>query len=336
MTVDTIEKKPTPDSGPRCSTSKFSNPLRKFQVNERAGDRFFRWAVMAFGAIIVLLAAGIFWKLSSNSLLAWKTFGPSFLWTKTWDPVEEVFGALPFIYGTLVSSAIAMIIAVPLGLGSAIFLAELAPKRISSVVTFLIEILAAIPSVILGLIGIFVMVPAVRWIEPFLIKYLGFLPFFQGTPYGIGMLSAGIILSIMILPYITTVSRDVILAVPVSLKEGALALGSTHWEMIRMVILPYARSAIFGSVFLAMGRALGETMAVTMVIGNTPQIVASILEPAYTMSAVLANEFAEATSDLYVHSLIGIGLILFFITVVVNGLARLMIYKMSFNPAKPK
>jgi phosphate transport system permease protein len=182
--------------------------------------------------------------------------------------------------------------------------------------------------------GIFILVPAIRWIEPFLIKHLSFIPLFSGNPYGVGMLAAGLILSIMILPYITSISRDVILAVPTSLKEGALALGSTHWEMVRMVVLPYARSAVMGSIFLALGRALGETMAVTMVIGNTPQIKASLFEPAYTMSAVLANEFAEATSDVYVHSLIAIGLILFCITILVNGLARLMIRQMGIRQSK--
>ncbi len=314
---------------PQISVSK--SPARS---NERAGDRLFRYAVLGFGSVVVLLALGIFLKLTTNSILAWEKFGFSFLWTSTWDPVEEIFGALPFIYGTVVSATIAIAVAVPLGVGSAIFLAEMAPRRISNAFTFCIELLAAIPSVILGLMGIFILVPAVRWVEPFLIKYLGFIPLFTGSPYGVGMLAAGLILSIMILPYITTISRDVILAVPTSLKEGALALGSTHWEMIRMVILPYSRSAILGSVFLALGRALGETMAVTMVIGNTPQIKASLLEPAYTMSAVLANEFAEATSDVYVHSLIAIGLILFCITIIVNGGARLMIRRMGFRPAK--
>lgn len=299
-----------------------------------SGDRFFRTVVLGFGILVIAIATGMFLELLFNSKMAWREFGPSFLWTSTWDPVEEIFGALPFIYGTLVSSLIALVIAVPLGLGSAIFLAELAPKKISSALTFMIELLAAIPSVILGLMGIFILVPTMRSIEPFIIKYLGFIPLFNGTPYGVGLLTAGIVLSIMILPYITTISRDVIMAVPRPLKEGALALGATHWETIRTVVVPYARSAIIGSVFLALGRALGATMAVTMVIGNTPKISLSLLDPAYTMAAVLANEFAEATSDLHVHSLIAIALILFFITIVVNGLARLMIYKLNTGGAK--
>jgi len=303
-------------------------------LRERAGDRLFRAIMMGFGGVVVLVALGIFWELAKNSRLAWQSFGFSFIWTSKWDPVAEIFGALPFIYGTLVSSAIALAIAIPLGLGSALFLAELAPRNVSNVLTFLIELLAAIPSVILGLMGIFILVPAVKFIEPFLIKYLGFLPFFQGTPYGIGMLSAGLILSIMILPYITTISRDVILSVPRPLREGALALGATHWETVKLVILPFSRSAIMGAIFLSLGRALGETMAVTMVIGNTPKISLSVLDPAYSMAAVLANEFAEATSDLHIHSLIAIALILFFITIVVNALARIMIYKTTLKGKK--
>ncbi len=309
-------------------------PLRIRRLRERAGDRLFRYVVMGFGGVVILLAIAMFWELVKTSHLTWKEFGLPFLWTSTWDPVAEVFGALPFIYGTVVSSAIALLIAVPFGLGSALFLAEMAPKKLSSGLTFLIELLAAIPSVILGLMGIFILVPTIRSVEPFLIKYLGFLPFFKGNPYGVGLLTAGIILSIMILPYITTISRDVILSVPRPLKEGALALGATHWETVRLVILPYSRSAILGSIFLALGRALGETMAVTMVIGNTPKISLSLLDPAYTMSAVLANEFAEATSDLHIHSLIAIALTLFCITIVVNGLARLMIQPRGLRGAR--
>jgi len=319
----------------KASTAPASTfPPRKVRFHERAGDRLFRYFVLAFGLTVILIAAAIFLKLAVNSKLAWQKFGLSFLWTQTWDPVQEIFGALPFIYGTLVSSAIALLVAVPLGLGSAIFLAEMAPRRISDALTFLIELLAAIPSVILGLMGIFILVPTVRSVEPFLVKTLGFLPFFRGTPYGVGLLTAGLILSIMILPYITTISRDVILAVPRSLKEGSLALGATRWETIRMVVLPFARSAILGSIFLALGRALGETMAVTMVIGNTPKISLSLLDPSYTMSAVLANEFAEATSDIYVHSLIAIALVLFCITIVINGIARLMIGRLNVRGVK--
>jgi len=300
---------------------------------ERAGDAFFRYATLGFGLVVVALAVAAAWDLAAGSRLAWSKFGPAFLWGTTWDPVRETFGALPFIYGTLVSSAIALLIAVPLGLGSAIFLAELAPKPIADACCFLIEILAAVPSVILGLMGIFVLVPAMRWAEPALTRSLGFIPLFRGQPYGVGLLTAGIILAFMILPYITSISREVILTVPASLREAALALGATRWEAVRVVVLPYAGSGIIGSVFLALSRALGETMAVTMVIGNTPKIAASLLAPSHSMAAVIANEFAEATSDVYIHSLIAVGLALFGITVAINGLARLMIRRVSVKGA---
>ncbi len=287
--------------------------------------------MLGFGLMVIALAFGMFIELYRNSHLAWSKFGFSFLTKQIWDPVMEEYGALPFVYGTLVSSTIALLIAVPLGVGSAIFLTELAPKRVASVITFLIELLAAIPSVILGLMGIFVLVPAVKYFQPFMIKYFGFIPLFDGQPYGIGLFTAGLILAIMIIPYITSISRDVILSTPQMLKEAALGLGSTHWEMVRMVILPFARSGILGSIFLALGRALGETMAVTMVIGNSPKISASLFDPAYSMAAVIANEFAEATSDMYVHALIAIGLTLFGITIIINGLARILIYKTTFR-----
>ncbi len=247
-----------------------------------------------------------------------------------WDPVAEDFGALPFIFGTLVSSALALLIAVPLGIGVAIFLSELAPRKISNSCAFLIELLAAIPSVVYGLIGVFVLVPIMReHVQPFLIKTLGFLPLFRGPAYGVGMLTAAIVLAVMIVPFITTISREIFMSVPAPLKEAAMALGATHWEVVRLAVLPYARSGIAGSVFLALGRALGETMAVTMVIGNRPEIAASLLAPGYTMAAVLANEFTEATSDLYVHTLIEIGLVLFVITIIVNAVGRLILYKMA-------
>ena len=298
-------------------------------LHSQAGDRAFKSLVFAFAASVVVIAVAIACQLCANSSEIWKQFGLGFLWHSTWDPVAGDFGARVFIYGTLVSSTLALLISVPLGLGSAIFLAELAPRRLSNVCCFLIELLAAIPSVIIGLMGIFLLIPVVRAVEPLLNRYLGFLPFFRGAPYGVGMLSAGLTLSIMILPYITSISRDVIMTVPRSLKEGALALGATRWEMVRMVILPYARTGIFGSIVLALGRALGETMAVTMVIGNTPQISASLLDPAYSMAAVIANEFAEAVTAIHGEALIAIALVLFCITLIVNGLARLMIYRIS-------
>ena len=292
------------------------------------GDRLFRKIAQAFAlsviGIVLTLAASLAW----NSRLSLVKFGPSFLWGQTWDPVRGLFGALPFIYGTLVTSAVGLMIAVPLGLGTAIFLAELAPQKVSEFLSFLIELLAAIPSVIYGLIGIFVVVPWVRSVvSPSVSTVLGWCPLFQGTPYGVGLFTAGLILAAMIVPFITTVSREVLLAVPRSQREAALALGATHWETVWRAILPYARSGIIGSVFLALARALGETMAVTMVVGNRPEIRASLFEPGYTMAAVLANEFTEATYDLYLHALIEIGLVLFGVTFIVNGLARLLLHR---------
>ncbi|MDE2292802.1 MAG: phosphate ABC transporter permease subunit PstC, partial [Elusimicrobia bacterium] len=276
--------------------------------------------------LIVLTLAALAWMLASRSRAAWHAMGASFLWKSEWDPVSGVFGALPFLYGTLASSFLSLLVAVPLGVGSAVFLAELAPRRVSNAVCFAIELLAAVPSVIIGLMGIFVLVPAVRWAEPVLTRWLGWTPFFRGAPYGIGLLAAGLILAVMILPYITVIAREVLLTVPRPLKEGLYALGATRWEVVRTVSLPYARSGIMGAVFLALGRALGETMAVTMVIGNTPKVSLSLLSPAYSMAAVIANELAEATSSLHLSALIAIGLVLLAVTVVVNGLARLMIY----------
>ncbi len=294
------------------------------------GDRLFRgislWFALSLLGIIGTLIGSLVW----NSRFSLKKFGFSFLWTHTWDPVAGLFGALPFIYGTLVTSALALLIAVPLGVGTAIFLAELAPPRLSELLSFLVELLAAVPSVIYGLIGVFVVVPWVRSVvSPTISALLGWCPLFTGTPYGVGLLTAGLILAAMIVPFITTVSREVLLAVPSSQREASLALGATHWETVRTSILPYARSGIVGSIFLALARALGETMAVTMVVGNRPEIHASLFEPGYTMAAVLANEFTEATYDLYLHSLMEIGLVLFGVTFLVNGIARFMLARLG-------
>ncbi|MBI5622508.1 MAG: phosphate ABC transporter permease subunit PstC [Elusimicrobia bacterium] len=291
----------------------------------RPGDAWFQRGLTGVGLSVVAVTAVLTWQLAVNSALTWKQFGWSFLWSSTWDPVREVYGALPFIYGTAVSSGLALLLAVPIGVGCAIFLVELAPKRVAEICAFIIELLAAVPSVILGLMGIFVLVPVVRAVEPGLTAGLGWLPLFQGEPYGVGMLTAGLILSLMVLPYITVISREVLLAVPRSLKEAMLALGATRWETVMKVSLPYARPGIAGAVFLALGRALGETMAVTMVIGNTPQIKASLLAPGYSMASVIANELAEASSDEHLHSLIAIGLVLLGISLVVNAAARAMI-----------
>src|SRR2546425_8379491 len=253
-------------------------------------------------------------------------FGWRFLVTSVWDPVAEQFGALPFVYGTLVSSFLAMLIAVPLGIGAAVYLAELAPPWVRPPVAFLVELVAAVPSVVYGLWGIFVLAPLLRtWVQPALGATLGFLPLFQGPPYGVGMLAAGIILAIMVVPFITAVSREVLLAVPNTQREAALALGATRWETTRMAVLRYGRSGLVGAILLGLGRALGETMAVTMVIGNRPEISASLFAPGYTLASVIANEFAEATTDIYLDSLVEIGLALFLVTIVVNLIAQLLL-----------
>ena len=314
-----------PPSSSVCRTSKTA---RKSSTG--IGDNLFKNLTLIFALSILGIACAIAWELFKNSSLSRHAFGWSFLTKQIWDPVAENFGALPFVYGTLVSSALALLMAVPLGVGVAIFLSELAPPKVSSVCAFLIELLAAIPSVVYGLIGIFVLVPLMRvHIQPFLIKTLGFLPLFRGPAYGVGMLTAAFVLAIMIVPFIATISREIFLSVPTPLKEAAMALGATHWEVVRLAVIPYSISGIAGSVFLALRRALDETMAVTMVIGNRPEIMASLLAPGYTMAALLANEFTEATSDLYVHTLFQIGLVLFAITILVNAAGRLLLYRMT-------
>ena len=294
------------------------------------GDRLFHGAALSFSAGILLLTGGIGASLWRNSALSRRAFGWKFLIGRVWDPVAGQFGALPFLYGTLLTSALALLIAVPLGVGAAIFLSELAPRRISDVMSFLIELLAAVPSVIYGLLGIFVLVPLVRqFLEPVLGKTLGFLPLFSGPPYGVGFLSAGLILAVMIIPFIITVTREVMLSTPNLLREAAMALGATRWEVATTVVLPFARSGISGAIFLALARALGETMAVTMVIGNTPVVSASLFSPGYTMAAVLANEFTEASDPLYLHALVEIGLVLFGATLVVNALAQFLVWSVK-------
>lgn len=298
------------------------------------GDRAFQFVLAATAAAIPLIMGAILIALIGKAVPAIQRFGLAFFATSTWDPVAGEFGVLPFVYGTLVSSAIALLIAVPLGLGVAIFLSELAPGWLRTPVRFLVELLAAIPSVVYGLWGIFVLVPWVRvTLTPLLTSTLGFLPLFTGPPLGIGMLTAGLILAIMVVPFIVAVSTEVMRTVPRSQREAALALGATGWETTRTAVIPYARSGIAGAVFLALARALGETMAVTMVIGNVPQIKASLLAPAYTVSAVIANEFAEATSDLYVAALIYAGLVLFLVTLTVNILARVLVRRVARGPA---
>jgi phosphate transport system permease protein len=325
-----------PDSIAGAGTAdRLSLPPRAISRGRVAlGDRIYRACVLASVWLVLVLAAGLVTALAWESWGAIRAFGLRFLVTSHWDPVAGEFGALPFIYGTLLSSLLALLIAVPLSLGAAIFLAELAPAWIRPPVAFLIEMLAAVPSVVYGLWGIFVLVPFLRdWVQPALGRTLGFLPLFQGPPYGIGMLAAGLILAIMVVPYITSVSREVLLAVPDSQREAALGLGATRWETTRIAVLRYGRSGLIGAILLGLGRALGETMAVTMVIGNRPEIAASLFAPGYTMASVLANEFTEATSDLYVAALVEIGLLLLLITILVNGLARLLVWSVS-GPAR--
>jgi phosphate transport system permease protein len=275
---------------------------------------------------ILAITGALTWELWAQSALSRAKFGWGFLVGRTWSPLFEHLGALPFIYGTVVTSVIALLIAVPVGLGAAIFLAELAPPKISSWLAFVIDLLAAVPSVIYGLLGIFILVSFLRTVaDPALQKTLGFLPLFQGPIYGIGFLAGGVILAIMVVPFIISVSREVLLAVPRDQREAALALGATRWEATWKVVVPFARTGIYGSIFLALARALGETMAITMVIGNDPKISASLFSPGYSIAAVLANEFVEATTPTYISALIELGLVLFCLTIVLNGLARLLI-----------
>ena len=299
---------------------------RSFLARLREGDEIARLITLLFAASVVLITLLIVYELWQGSVLPRHKFGFAFLRTSVWDPNFDNFGALPFIFGTVVTSAVALFIAVPLGIGAAIFLAELAPARLSDALEFFIDLLAAVPSVIYGLLGIFIVVPIMRdVIQPALKNTLGFLPLFKGPAFGIGFLAAGIVLAIMVIPYIISVSREILLSVPRDQREAALALGSTRWESTWKVVVPFARTGIMGSIFLALARALGETMAVTMVIGNTPAIAASLFSPGDSIASVIANQFTEATGDLYTQSLIELGLVLFLLTFILNGLARVLI-----------
>jgi phosphate transport system permease protein len=299
---------------------------RSFFERLRGGDEVAYLVTLACTALILVIVGLIVFELWSNSRPTVRTFGWGFLTSSQWDPNGGHFGALPFIFGTCVTSFLALLIAVPLGVASAIFLSEMAPPRLSNILTFLVELLAAVPSVIYGLIGIFVLLPLIRaYLVPALKGAFGYLPIFQGTFYGVSLLSAGLVLSIMVVPFIISVSREVLRAVPVEQREAALALGATKWETTWDIVLPNASTGIFASIFLALARALGETMAVTMVVGNTPRITASLLSPGYSIAAVIANEFAEASGELYVSSLIFLGLVLFGLTILINAIARLLV-----------
>lgn len=310
----------------KSKEKKTSNFLKRILGNNNLGDIIFERLTLFFAVLVFLLVIFMGWEMYSNSLLSMKKFGWGFLTGTTWDPYSQVFSALPMIFGTMVSSFLAMLIAIPLGLSVAVFLSELAPPWLEKPLSFLTELLAGIPSVIYGLWGIFVLVPWLREVvEPFLQNQFPNSPFFQGAPYGYGMLAAGVILSIMVLPIISSISRDVLKSVPNNQREAAYALGATKWEVTKIVI-GNSRSGLLGAIILGFGRAVGETMAVTMVIGNRPEISASILNPAYTIASTLANEFNEATSNLYLNSLIELALILFVITIIINIFAHLLVW----------
>jgi phosphate transport system permease protein len=293
-------------------------------------DSAFRSAVVLCAVAVLAIVALIVFELVTQSRLSMSKFGFKFLIKQIWDPVNEDFGALPFIYGTVVSSLIALVIAVPLSVGTALFLTELCPRQIRSILSLLVELLAAIPSVIYGLWGIFVLAPFLRsYVQPFLAKYFVWTGLFSGPKYGYGMLAAGVILAIMILPIIASITREVVTAVPRVQREAALALGATKWEMLRMAVLRNARPGILGAVILGLGRALGETMAVYMLIGNRAQIVRSLFAPGNTLASVIAAEFTEAVGNIYLSSLIEMALVLFVLTLVVNALAGLLVWSIT-------
>ena len=314
---------PAPDVVPAAPVE---SPLERRSY----GDALFRATLTIAAAAIPVLLGFLVYELWVGSRLAIGEFGLGFITSNEWNPVTGRFGALPLIFGTLFSSLLALLIAVPLSLGVAVYLTEFAPMAIRQPVAFVIGLLAAIPSVVYGLWGIFVLIPFLRaTVYPFLESTLGFLPFFEGPIYGPSMLSAAIILAIMVMPYIMSVSREVLRAVPNSQREAALALGATRWEAVRTAVVPYARSGILGAIILGLGRALGETMAVTMLIGNRHEIAASLFAPGYTMAAAIANEFSEAVGDLHLSALAYVALVLFGVTVVVNAAARLLIWRVA-------
>lgn len=299
---------------------------------DRLGDSFFKGVSFFFAASVIALMVLIFVVLVKESWLSLKAFGFGFIYSSAWDPVAGDFGALPAIYGTVVSSIIAIVIAVPVSFGIAIFLTEMAPAWLRGPIGTAIELLASIPSIIYGMWGLFILAPILsEYVEPPLVEYLGFLPLFSGAPLGIGMLPAGFILAIMIIPFISSVTRDVIRMVPSILKESGYGVGATKWEVIWKIVIPFAKSGIIGAVILGLGRALGETMAVTFLIGNSHDISMNLLDPATSISATLANEFTEAVEDIYLSSLVELGLILFVITFVVLALAKLLIARFSYD-----
>jgi phosphate transport system permease protein len=308
-----------------------SRPSRSWtEIGTEIGDRVYSWSIVGFASLVPLLLMLIFVAVGAAAWPALRTFGFSFLTSSDWDPVAQHFGAAPAIFGTIVSSILALLIATPLAIGVAVFLSEFAPGWLRQPVAFTVDLLAAVPSVVYGFWGIYILVPILRQdVMPFLrdTLHLGVLPLFSGPAYGPSMLAAGVILAIMCLPYISAVTREVLAAVPRSQREAALALGATRWEVIRDAIIPYARSGIIGGIMLGLGRALGETMAVTMVIGNRHEIAASLFAPGYTMASLIANEFNEATGDLHKSSLMAVGFVLLLVTFVINALARWLVWQ---------
>ncbi len=302
------------------------------RIDVHFGDRVFQLVLRLGSVLVLLLIGGIVLQLVQLALPTIKQFGMGFLVSSDWDPVNDQYGALPFMYGTLVSSAVALVLACPVAVGAALFLNEVATSRVAKPIAFLIEMLAAIPSVVYGLWGIFVLAPWLRvHLQPWLGEKLGFLPLFQGPPFGVGMLCAGVVLAIMIIPTIAAISREVFRAVPQAHREAALGLGATRWETIWLAVFRTSLPGVIGAVILGLGRALGETMAVTMVIGNRPDISASLFSPAQTMASVIANEYPEASGELHISALASVGLALFLVSVVINGLARWIVWRMARN-----
>jgi len=320
---------------PKPSAAALQKIRLTYPRSSRIPDEAFRWIILFTAISVLAIVALVAYELVDKSRLSLHQFGIHFFYGHDWDPVNDSFGAMPFIYGTLVSSALALLLAVPLSIGVAVYITEMCPQGLRAIISFLVELLAAIPSVIYGLWGIFVLAPLLRdYLQPFLAKTLGWTGFFNGPMYGLGMLAAGIILAIMVVPVIASITREVMTAVPQNQREAVLALGATRWEMIRMGVLRNARIGIVGGVILGLGRALGETMAVTMVIGNRPEIAKSLFAPGYTMASVIANEFTEATGDMYVSALVEIGLALFLVTLIVNALARLLVWSITGGTAR--
>ncbi|MCK9212180.1 MAG: phosphate ABC transporter permease subunit PstC [Ignavibacteriaceae bacterium] len=303
--------------------------FKKLFSSHNLGDFIFERLTLLFAVLVFLLVILMGYEMYVGSKISIDKFGWSFLTNSVWDPVQEIYGALPIIYGTIVSSFLALVISVPLSIGIAIFLSEVSPDWLEKPLSFLVELLAGIPSVVYGLWGIFVLVPWIRNdVEPFLSEHLGFLPFFRGAPYGFGMLAAVLILAIMVLPIISSISRDILKSVPQSQREAALALGATRWQSTK-IVLKDAKSGILGATMLGLGRAVGETMAVTMVIGNRAVISPSLFDPSYTMASVIANEFTEATSEMYLSALIQLALVLFVLTIIINAFAKLLVWSME-------